>query len=320
MSFDDKRIKFAGAGHIRIASPRNTLGKLLRRALTPLGYEVEIDGRGFGHNNQKLVSSGELDLGAVNGDHARWAYEGKFDFAGNPRRNLRVIAAICRPWWLGVAVRSEKGINDLAQIKERQLPLRLRVGAGPYAERIFAYYGLTPELIESWGGVYHGPPELGGPVPAIRDPWVRTGDFDLIVNSVYAAFTPENRDFFEASVLYNLRFLPLPDDLIEQICREVSGVPGFLPHQLLRGVDGDIPSVELPPQVIYTRDDAPDDLAYLVAKTLDENWAMLRQTMMAFSYDPKVVASDVGIPLHPGAARYYQEVGYLRAPVGARPS
>jgi TRAP-type uncharacterized transport system substrate-binding protein len=33
--------------------------------------------------------------------------------------------------------------------------------------------------------------------------------------------------------------------------------------------------------------------------------------MMAFSYDPDVVASDVGIPIHPGAARYYREAGYL---------
>jgi len=33
--------------------------------------------------------------------------------------------------------------------------------------------------------------------------------------------------------------------------------------------------------------------------------------MMAFSYDAQVVAGDVGIPLHPGAERYYREVGYL---------
>jgi hypothetical protein len=54
------------------------------------------------------------------------------------------------------------------------------------------------------------------------------------------------------------------------------GVPGFLPYQLLRGVDRDIPSVELPTQVVYTRDDVPDDLAYLVAKLLDEKPIMLR--------------------------------------------
>jgi hypothetical protein len=247
----------------------------------------------------------------VNGDHARWAYEGKYDFAGNARRNLRVVASICRPWWLGVAVRAETGLSNLRQIKERQYPVRVRGAASPYADCIWDYYSISSEDVEAWGGKFPGPSEFGGPVPTIRDPWVRTGDFDVIINSVYAAYTPENRDFFEAAVLYNLRFLPLPDDLIARICSDVCGVPGFLPHQLLRGVDGDIPSVELPPQVIYTREDAPDDLAYLIAKTLDDNWAALRRTMMAFSYDPDVVASDVGIPIHPGAARYYREAGYL---------
>ena len=311
MGFEDKNLTFAGAGHISIASPRNTLGKLLRTALTPLGFEVAIDGRGFGHNNQKLVSAGEADLGAVNGDHARWAYEGKFDFDGNARSNLRIIASICRPWWLGVAVKAETGLSDLRQIKERRFPARVRGAASPYADRIWAYYGISGDDIEGWGGKFPRGSDFGGPVPTIRDPWARTGDFDVIVSSVYAAYTPENRDFLEASILWNLRFLSLPDDLTQQISKEVAGVPGLLPYQLLRGVDRDIPSVELPPQVVYTRDDVPDDLAYLIAKLLDEKRIMLRQTMMAFSYDPQVAAGDVGIPLHPGAERYYREVGYL---------
>jgi TRAP-type uncharacterized transport system substrate-binding protein len=32
-----------------------------------------------------------------------------------------------------------------------------------------------------------------------------------------------------------------------------------------------------------------------------------------YSYDPRTVWRNLDVPLHPGAARYYREQGYLRA-------
>src|SRR5207247_1513220 len=108
MSIANKHVVFCGANSgspsrdSHLWSPRTTMGKIVERALTPLGYEVDIDPRGFGMANPRLVSAGEADLGAIGGDQAWWAYEGKYDFEGEARRNLRVIASIHFPAWLGV--------------------------------------------------------------------------------------------------------------------------------------------------------------------------------------------------------------------------
>src|SRR3989442_1449307 len=115
MSFADKRLTFCGAGIFRqsnfdadIWSPRTTLGKIVERALGPLGYEVEIDLRGFGQNNPRLVSKGECDLGALGADWVTWSYQGAVDFAGQePLSNLRVIATVHFPAWMGIAARWE---------------------------------------------------------------------------------------------------------------------------------------------------------------------------------------------------------------------
>jgi TRAP-type uncharacterized transport system substrate-binding protein len=57
---------------------------------------------------------------------------------------------------------------------------------------------------------------------------------------------------------------------------------------------------------------------YRFARALDEGRALLRQTQIPFSYDERNVAMDVGVPLHSGAARYYQEKGYpFSAPTSA---
>jgi len=55
-----------------------------------------------------------------------------------------------------------------------------------------------------------------------------------------------------------------------------------------------------------------------VAKGLDEQHGLLKWAVVPFSYDPATVADGGGVPLHPGAERYYRERGYLKSEALAR--
>jgi hypothetical protein len=222
-----------------------------------------------------------------------------------------VLATIMLPAWLAVAVRWETGIADLHQVRERQLPLRVLGGTGELFQPILAYYGLSRELIESWGGRFV-PSLAQAPGPQyVTSPHVRAGDVDLIMENIYGAYTPEIASLVEASVLLNLRFLALPDELIQSVCHGYGGEPGLIPYRLLRGIDRPVPSVYRPWQLIFGRDDMPEDFAYLLAKAYDDNHRLFRETHIPYSYDPREVARDNGIPLHPGAERYYRDRGYV---------
>ena len=76
-------------------------------------------------------------------------------------------------------------------------------------------------------------------------------------------------------------------------------------------LDAPVASIYRPWQLIFGRDDMPDDFAYLLAKAYDDNRDAFRQTHIPYSYDSREVARDNGIPLHTGAERYYREQGYL---------
>jgi TRAP-type uncharacterized transport system substrate-binding protein len=262
-----------------------------------------------------MLTQGLVDLGATVSTMTRAAYEGTGGYkTGGPYRRLRVLATIMLPSWLGIAVRWETGISDLGQIKERQLPVRVVGGTGEMFSDVWAYYGLSQGTIESWGGSFlpasvWGPAGPGGPRTAA--PWIRTGEVDVIMDNLYAAYTPEAAAFHEAAVLLNLRFLALPDDLIQRIAKEHDCEPGVMPYRLVRGVNAPTPSVYRPYQLIFGRDDMPDDFAYLLVKSLDEKRHLFRETHIPYSYDPYTVARDNGIPLHPAAERYYREKGYL---------
>ncbi len=56
----------------------------------------------------------------------------------------------------------------------------------------------------------------------------------------------------------------------------------------------------------------PDDLAYLVTRTINDNADHVRRIHESLAdYDPSKAHLHLGVPLHPGAERYYREKGWL---------
>ena len=64
--------------------------------------------------------------------------------------------------------------------------------------------------------------------------------------------------------------------------------------------------------MVYGRADMPDDFAYAVAKAIDEHQDLLQWRHLNFSYNVHNVWKAFEVPLHPGAARYYKERGYMK--------
>jgi uncharacterized protein len=313
VGFSEKQLVFGGAPP---GSPWGTLGAVAARALEPLGYSVRIEAEASMGRCPGLVHDGQVDFGANQSMTTRWAHLGinSYKHAG-PLPRLRTLATVMMPAWLGIAVRWETGITDLAQVRERRYPLRVLGGGRDLFEPIWAHYGLSRELIESWGGVFQASPRRAPGSAWTMSPWVRTGEFDLIMEPLYAANTIEACYWHEASVLYNLRFLELPEELIAKMCANMGlgAYAGSIPFRLVRGVDRPIRTIYRPLQGYLARDDMPHDFAYLFARALDEGRALLRETHIPYSYDERTVAMDVGVPIHAGAAQYYAEKGYRRA-------
>jgi uncharacterized protein len=85
-----------------------------------------------------------------------------------------------------------------------------------------------------------------------------------------------------------------------------------LPHNYFRGVDKRIETVGRNGQVVFCRDDAPESFSYDIAKALDQHKDLLKWAVLPFSYNPATVTRVKDVPLAPGAARYYKEVGYIK--------
>ena len=125
---------------------------------------------------------------------------------------------------------------------------------------------------------------------------------------------PEFNIWYEASEKNDLVYIQLPDDLVAALARGLDLERHDIPVGLLRGLDAPIHTVARTGTAVYGRADMPDDFAYLVAKALDEQQDLFEWSQQRFNYDRYRVAKAGDVPLHPGAARYYRERGYLAAP------
>jgi TRAP transporter TAXI family solute receptor len=75
------------------------------------------------------------------------------------------------------------------------------------------------------------------------------------------------------------------------------------------GVDEDITVLGIP-NVLAVSSEMPDDVAYAITKAMFENIAELRAVHPAANETTiEFTMSATPVPLHPGALRYYEEVG-----------
>ncbi len=82
---------------------------------------------------------------------------------------------------------------------------------------------------------------------------------------------------------------------------------------MYRGTDEDVKSFGVAATLVTTSD-VSDEVAYNVAKAVFENFETFTRLHPAFANLKKedMVKAGLSIPLHPGAAKYYKEIGLLK--------
>ena len=133
--------------------------------------------------------------------------------------------------------------------------------------------------------------------------------FDVIIDDLAGpAMNPETAHWTVLSQRHALRFLDLPERLLQELDKSADYSIVSTKWGLLRGVDRTIRTVGRSGEAVFARADTPDQAAYDVAKAIDMSRGDLIWLIRRYSIDPRTVGENQGVPLHPGAARYYREI------------
>jgi len=287
--------------------------------------------------NATEVSSGELESALVQAEIAHWAYGGNWPPAPacavpapaaqqpgdaaqtipapppsqnpaaaalppGPLKNLRAIAALF-PEYVHVVVRAESGIRRIADLKDKRVALG-EPGSGTLedARLVLEAAGLSEcDLKPSYRRLAQSAEAL------------RRGDIDALI--LVAGYpVPAVADL---ASLVKVRLLPVPAGFARALhAKYPFFTGGSIPGATYPGIDKETPSVAVTALWIV-RAETPDDLVYAITSAL---WQPASRRILDGGHPAgrKILLTNAlkgfDLPLHPGAARYYREIGPEKKP------
>ena len=115
----------------------------------------------------------------------------------------------------------------------------------------------------------------------------------------------------QATTSRKIHFIPFDPAALAQLVEEYLFFrPATIPAGTYRGIDIDYPGLDVGSMHLITRGGSDEELVYRLTKTLYEN----REQVVAKhpagrAINPKNAARDTGTLFHPGARRFYREIG-----------
>jgi TRAP transporter TAXI family solute receptor len=274
------------------------------------GRDVEVIARGGGVANPMVVEQGKAEIALSNVATSVWAANGLELYKGHKATHIRALVGGLNPVYMAMMVRNDfikkTGLDTMDKIFSSGKPLRIVMkpagsNVPPTVDMMLAAYGLDRAKIKANGG------EIIQVDTAQIPDVIREGRADILLDTVLKGHPM----ITEVSLTGDIRFL----DLSEK-ARAVLAKNGVKPAQFpewFKGQNGPTWGADFGTQLI-ARDDLPDEIAYQVVKTLIEKRDELVRAYPAFAaFDPKQAATpeNTGIPLHPGAIKYYKEKGLM---------
>ena len=254
--------------------------------------------------NVPVIASGDSEIGLSYGPFLIAAQNGEAPFETS-YTNLR---AICAMQPTAIQPLTTLNISSFGEFVDGKIKDTL--GCYPVGnastfivQTILKQYGLNAiEDIESWGAkVFYAD---GG---SLSDAWAdRHIAIQMPMLNVPASSVTEALVTRGDSHLFSL-----DEEVIEKLAAENGFQAYTIPAGTYEGQTEDIHTVALP-IVVFTTEDADEDLIYNFTKSVYENKEYFLGVHSSFGeFDPDTMNEGTAIALHPGAERFYKEIGLM---------
>lgn len=244
------------------------------------------------------IMGGNLESGFSQSDVAYWAYTGTGVFEGRPAAaDLRTIANLY-PESIHLVARADSGIASVADLKGKKVSLD-EPGSGTLvdARLILAAWGLSETDIT---------PEYLKPNQAAD--LMRDGHMDAFF---FVGGFPAGA-IAELASSRDITLVPLAGPEAEGVVKDYGFfAENVVPAGTYKGVDHDVQTLAVGAQWV-TSASQPEALVYDITKALwNENSRRLLDAGHAKGREIRLETAldGVGVPLHPGAERFYREAG-----------
>ena len=252
--------------------------------------------------NNTAVQNGELEAGLAAADVTRSMYLGEGKFEGKPHPNLRIVANLY-PEDLHLVLPEGQSIESLSDLEGKRVGIA-QAGSGTQVavEMMLAEWGVTRDNMDE--------AELNNSQSAER---LADGQLDAYF---YAAGWPVSA-MVQLATTKGMELHSFTDEDLQKI----NGIiPAYIPSQIPAGVYEGIDYEVTTPAVsalLVVSSELSEELVYGITKAmwndntrklLDNGHAKGKQITPDSALDG---IAALGVPLHPGAEKFYKEAGLL---------
>ena len=169
---------------------------------------------------------------------------------------------------------------------------------------LLEYFGVTEDDLNSWGGSITN---QGGDqnAEALAD-----GQIDFYIDHTSSS----SSTMAQIASTCDVTFLQWGDELCNWFVNEKGFDLITIPANSFKGQDAEL---KLPgsPDCLFANESLDEDTVYMITKTLSENRdALVNEYASLSPWDPATAWEETkrgGVALHPGAEKYYKEMGYM---------
>lgn len=252
--------------------------------------------------NNTAVQNGELEAGMAAADVTRSMYLGEGKFDGKPHEKLRIVANLY-PEDLHLVLPKGQSLNDLGDLAGKRVGIA-QAGSGTQVAVL--------QMLDAWGVTRDNmdEAELNNSQSAER---LADGQLD---GYFYAAGWPVSA-MVQLATTKGMELHSFTDEDLAKINEIIPAyIPSKIPANVYDGVDYEVktPAVSA---LLVVSSDLPDELVYGITEAmwnkntrnlLDNGHAKGKQITLETALDG---IGSLGVPLHPGAEKFYKEAGLL---------
>ena len=262
------------------------------------GIKFDVQSTGASKANIGLIADGEVDMAIVQNDVMDYAYNGTDLFDGEKTDGFMSMAAmyaeVCQ-----VVANPAAGINSIADLKGKRVSVG-DAGSGVEfnAKQILEAYGITFDDIQKQNLSF------GDSANAMKD-----NKIDAFFLTAGAPTTA----VMELSSTNDVKILSIDKEASDKL---IANYPFYttytIPQSTYTGMTEDATTVAVKATFIVSPD-LPEDVVYNMTKAIFEGKANIEAGhAKGAEIDPAYAVEGVSVPFHPGAEKYFKEVGALK--------
>lgn len=259
---------------------------------------------GGGVVNVTKVGKREAQMAFALTPYPEDGYNGRGKYK-EPYKNVRLMASkIGRPVTIAMFVLKDSPIKTFADIKgKRIVPGDRGWGTTELVEAVMTAAGMPPDKFKAEGGTIS--------YTSITDRSKALQDRN--VDAIFIPAQAEYPDLMAVQQAIGLRAVPLPKEAMERTLGLMAGLTRGTVTKGLYGVVGERLDSPAFAQQLIVDAGLSDELVYRVTKLWWERIKDIGEIAPTMrESDVKVAMEGATIPFHPGAVRYYKEVGVAR--------